>query len=108
MLSPGLISKIQTTVYRPVLERVRFFGWNPDDAEENQTVQTLFEKIDVDGDGTVTMEETNALLQELKVELEPGQLKQCFLEMDRNGNNSVKLEEFQHWCGKPLSFAPVL
>ena len=53
MLSPGLKEDIQHALYRPMLERVHFFGHNPGDKLENLRCQKEFELIDMDHSGSL-------------------------------------------------------
>lgn len=106
MLSPGLIESIQNAVYRPVLERVRFFGWNKEDELENQQVKKMFDDIDTDGGGSLDRAETTALFKKLQIDLSDEQYEQVFKELDGDGEGQIDFEEFQSWWflkknGKP-------
>jgi len=106
MLSPGLIESIQNAVYRPVLERVRFFGWNKEDELENEQVQKMFDDIDTDGGGSLDKAETSALFKKLQIALTDDQYDQVFGELDRGNSGDISFEEFQRWWflkknGKP-------
>ena len=97
MLSPGLIESIQNAVYRPVLERVRFFGWNKEDELEHDQVKKMFDDIDTDGGGSLDKAETSALFKKLQIALTDEQYEQVFGELDRGGDGDVSFEEFQRW-----------
>lgn len=106
MLSPGLIESIQNAVYRPVLERVRFFGWNKEDEIENEQVKKMFDDIDTDGGGSLDKAETNALFKKLNIELTEEQYNQVYRELDSDNAGDISYEEFQSWWflkknGKP-------
>jgi hypothetical protein len=106
MLSPGLIESIQNAVYRPVLERVRFFGWNEEDRLENEQVKKMFDDIDTDGGGSLDKAETSALFKKLQIDLTDVQYDQVFHELDRGDSGDISFEEFQRWWflkknGKP-------
>ena len=106
MLSPGLIESIQNAVYRPVLERVRFFGWNKDDEAENQMVKLMFDEIDTDGGGSLDKTEVGALFKKLQIELADEQYEQVFQELDGEQNGTISFDEFLSWWflkknGKP-------
>ena len=106
MLSPGLIEAIQNAVYRPVLERVRFFGWNKDDEAENQMVKVMFDDIDTDGGGSLDKAEVGALFKKLQIGLTEEQYDQVFQELDGEQNGSISFDEFLSWWflkknGKP-------
>ena len=97
MLSPGLIESIQNAVYRPTLERVRFFGWNKEDEMELAQVRKMFDEIDTDSGGTLDQNETKALFVKLNVPLEDDQYQQVMSELDPEGDGEVDFDEFQHW-----------
>lgn len=74
MLSPGIIRDIQTELYRPVLNRVGFFGWNKDELEEETVLKNLFDRIDVTKDGTVSIDEAKAIFSQMDIVLSAEQL----------------------------------
>ena len=97
MLSPGIIEQIEIAVYRPTLERVRFFGWNKEDELELMQVRKMFDDIDTDNGGTLDGNETKALFTKLNVPLDDAQYKHVMSELDPEGDGEVDFEEFQHW-----------
>lgn len=106
MLSPGIIRAIQIAVYRPVLSRVQFFGWNEEDEKEEAALQDLFSRIDVSNDGTITIDEAEMIFKGMEIALTKEQLGQVFAEMDKNAGGDVNFNEFKHWwflkkTGKP-------
>lgn len=105
-LSPGLIREIQIAVYRPVVQRVRAFGWNKEDETEEAALQALFDRIDITHDGAIEMAEARTIFEGMEIELTQEQLTQVFQEMDRNAGGDVTFEEFKDWwfitkTGKP-------
>jgi hypothetical protein len=106
MLSPGLIEAIQNAIYRPVLENVRFFGWNEADEAEHETLETVFHEFDSDGSGSLSKERTADVFTAHNINLTDRQMDHIFRDMDDNQNGEVSFSEFIHWwfiqkTGKP-------
>ena len=106
VLSPGLRAQVQISVYRPILESIRFFGWNQDDQLEMESVRKMFDSIDTDGGGELDKKETNTLFRKLGFELTAEQFDMAFSEMNRDGGGDVDFKAFQRWWflkkyGKP-------
>jgi len=106
MLSPGLIEAIQNAVYRPVLENVRFFGWNKADDREHQKLEQIFNEIDLDGSGSLSQEKTASVFKAHGMVITDGQMGRIFHDMDQDRDGSVTFTEFVHWwflrkTGKP-------
>ena len=106
MLSPGLIEAIQNAVYRPVLENVRFFGWNKTDDREHQKLEQIFNEIDLDGSGSLSQEKTASVFKAHGMVITDGQMGRIFHDMDQDRDGSVTFTEFVHWwflrkTGKP-------
>lgn len=96
-LSPGLREMIQNAMYRPVLERVHFFGWSKDDLVESERCRTEFMEIDQDGDGLLDKQELSSLMTRLNLSLAATEVDQIFAEMDNNDDNDVSFTDFHRW-----------
>ena len=106
MLSPGITREIQIAIYRPVLQRVRSFGWNQEDEKEEAALQDLFDRIDTSNDGSIEVKEARQIFEGMEIDLTQQQLEQVFAEMDLNGGGGVTSDEFKNWwfikkTGKP-------
>jgi len=64
---------------------------NPMDPEE---LKQVFQKIDLDGSGTVEMEELDAAARELGIRCSKNSLKKVFKLIDTDGSGSIDFEEF--------------
>jgi hypothetical protein len=96
-LSVGLKDDIQHALYRPVLERVHFFGHNPDDIKESERCLAQFKAVDTEGSDTLSKDEIQVLLRELDVKLTESQFNDVFDELDRHKSNDISYEEFHRW-----------
>jgi Ca2+-binding EF-hand superfamily protein len=59
--------------------------------------------FDSDGSGTITRHEFLEGLKELGVTLNEALIKNCFVILDKNGDNSISLEEFEEVFGKYMN-----
>lgn len=96
-LSPGLRELIQNAMYRPVLERVHFFGWHPDDLVESELCRTEFLEVDQDGNGVLDKQEVSSLMTRLNVSLGASELDQIFDEMDNSSSKDISYRDFHRW-----------
>ena len=96
-LSPTLKDRIHIAVNRPVLEKVRMFGWNPVDWDEEAELQARFNKIDTEQDGSLDRAEVSALFALEQIELSAGQFNKVFDEMDWNSDGGIDFSEFRLW-----------
>lgn len=106
MLSPGLIEAIQNAIYRPVLENVRFFGWNQADADEHQALGEVFDEFDTGKSGALSKTGTASVFKAHNIDLSDRQMDKIFADMDGTHNGEVSFSEFAHWwfvqkTGKP-------
>ncbi|KRX07897.1 hypothetical protein PPERSA_10285 [Pseudocohnilembus persalinus] len=64
--------------------------------EENQ-VKEIFNKIDKDGNGTISFEEFSEILKELNIDLTQYKVKKIFRQLDINKDEKVSYQEFLLW-----------
>ena len=96
-LSPGLRDRINIAVNRPVLEKIRLFGWNPIDFDEEKQLRHLFDSIDTAQDGVLHEKEMQSLFMKEKIDVTAGQFKKCFTEMDYRNTGEIDYFEFRRW-----------
>jgi sodium/potassium/calcium exchanger 2 len=60
-------------------------------------VHSMFEEIDLDGDGLVSQEELSAMLEKMNVNISAAVLSAIFLELDIDNDGKVSFEEFSLW-----------
>jgi Ca2+-binding EF-hand superfamily protein len=58
--------------------------------------------FDIDGSGAITRDEFNEGFKEMKVTLNEALIKNLFVILDANGDNSIDLIEFETVFGKYL------
>jgi Ca2+-binding EF-hand superfamily protein len=66
-------------------------------ADELRDLQDAFAYNDVDGDGRISFEEFESLLDELGAETSPREAHQGFRAIDTNGGGSIEFDEFLSW-----------
>ena len=59
--------------------------------------------FDTDGSGSITRSEFNEGFKEMKVTLNEALMKNCFVILDANGDNSIDIIEFEEVFGKYLN-----
>ena len=64
---------------------------------EEALISASFEKIDVDGSGTLDSTEVNEMAFQMGISLTPTELTSCMWEMDKDGSAEVDIEEFTAW-----------
>jgi hypothetical protein len=60
-------------------------------------VEELWSRMDVDGDGEVTLDEIQALAKALGAKMKKKQLKAMFANVDKDGSGAIDREEFSIW-----------
>uniref|UniRef100_A0A7S2MHF8 EF-hand domain-containing protein n=1 Tax=Helicotheca tamesis TaxID=374047 RepID=A0A7S2MHF8_9STRA len=60
-------------------------------------VDTVFQEVDIDGDGGVDKEELGLLMEKLDCHVTPEQLDQVFRQLDSDGNGKIDEHEFTKW-----------
>ena len=65
-------------------------------SEEIENMKTEFLKLDVDGDGTITIDELSTILRSMKMELDISEddIKRTLNDIDRDGDGTIGIEEF--------------
>ena len=106
ILSPGIKRKIKIKMNRPVLERVRVFGWNPVDWAEEKTLRNVFDDIDQEGTEMLSKTEMQVLFLTLNLKLSPIQFDRIFDQLDAHNTGQIDYKEFKFWWytkkeGKP-------
>jgi hypothetical protein len=99
-LSQGLRQTIRCAVYLPVLKQIGFFGWDVAAEAEENGVKAFFDNVDTSGDGRLDRDEIRELFRRLQIDLTDEQFNTCFLELDRNGTETVDFVEFNWWWFK--------
>jgi hypothetical protein len=99
MLSQGLKQSIQHEMYKPVLERVHFFGHNPEDRLENERCLAEFKYIDNmnENNNQLDKDEMRSFLESLKVTISDENYDLVFNELDRHNTGYISYEEFHRW-----------
>ena len=64
-------------------------------SQEEYALRGMFRSFDVDGSGTLTIEELGGMLSKLGVSCTEGELLAMFRELDTNQSNTLEFEEFQ-------------
>jgi hypothetical protein len=64
-----------------------------------ESVEALWQRMDVDGDGTVTMDEIQVLGKALGARIKKKQLKTMFATIDKDGSGDIDFDEFSQWWG---------
>eukprot|EP01043_Picozoa_sp_COSAG02_P041314 COSAG02_NODE_3413_length_6785_cov_8.990278_9_plen_325_part_00 len=64
---------------------------------DRQSAETLWQRMDVDGDGTVTMDEIQMLGKALGAKMKKQQLKKMFSTIDKDGSGDIDFDEFSQW-----------
>jgi len=70
---------------------------------EGITLETAMHYFDSDGSGTISRHEFNEAFKEMKVTLNEALIKNCFVILDKNGDNSIDLIEFEEVFGKYMN-----
>lgn len=70
---------------------------------EGITLETAMHYFDTDGSGTISRNEFNEAFKEMKVTLNEALIKNCFVILDKNGDNSIDLIEFEEIFGKYMN-----
>jgi hypothetical protein len=65
----------------------------------NVSVADLWQRMDVDGDGTVTLDELQKLSKSLGAKTNKKQLKKMFAHVDTDGSGEIDYTEFESWWG---------
>ena len=68
----------------------------------SQSAEALWQRMDVDGDGTVTMDEIQMLGKALGAKLKKKQLQAMFSTIDKDGSGDIDFDEFSQWWGECL------
>eukprot|EP01047_Picozoa_sp_COSAG01_P068637 COSAG01_NODE_9965_length_2289_cov_2.707763_2_plen_535_part_01 len=97
ILSPGIRQKIRVELCKPVLKKVRVFGWDPTDIHEEEHLRKVFDKIDTSGTAHLSQDEVKELFTELKLSLSDSQFTRLFNEMDINSTGEIDYAEFRNW-----------
>lgn len=97
ILSPGIRLKIRRKMTRPVLTKVRVFGWNDTDHTEETTLRNLFDEIDTTNSEHLTSTEMRKLFSNLNLELNDDQFEDLFDEMDSSNTGQIDYHEFRRW-----------
>ena len=65
-------------------------------SEEIENMKAEFLKLDVDGDGTITIDELSTILRSMKMELDISEddIKRTLDDIDRDGDGTIGIEEF--------------
>jgi hypothetical protein len=106
ILSPGIRQKIRVELCKPVLKKVRVFGWDATDIREEEHLRSVFDKIDTSGTEQLSHDEVKQLFTELNLSLSDSQFTRLFNEMDINSTGEIDYAEFRNWWyikkdGKP-------
>jgi hypothetical protein len=96
-LSDNLKTRIKHEVYMPKLKKICFFGWDEKDDEEEATVKNFFDDTDRDNSGALDKAEIKTLFDRLNLAMTEAQFNQCWSELDRKDNGTVKFDEFSWW-----------
>lgn len=68
--------------------------------DEGYTLESTMRYFDNDRSGSITRDEFNEGFKMMKVTLNESLLKNCFVILDKNGDNSISLIEFEQVFGK--------
>ena len=68
----------------------------------SESAEALWQRMDVDGDGTVTMDEIQMLGKALGAKLKKKQLQAMFSTIDKDGSGDIDFDEFSQWWGECL------
>lgn len=71
--------------------------------DEGITLETAMLYFDTDGSGSISRNEFNEAFKEMKVTLNEALIKNCFVILDKNGDNSIDLIEFEAVFGKYMN-----
>ena len=64
------------------------------DSDEKETLAQLFERVDVDGDGEITQEETIQYIRKQGIDLDENAVAMIFEGADSNGDGTIDISEF--------------
>ena len=67
------------------------------EATAKVSAKIAFQKIDVDGSGSIDASELSNLLDDLGEKLAPDDLDKAMRDLDRDGSGQIELEEFVNW-----------
>ena len=57
-------------------------------------LRMVFDRFDTDGSGAVSIDEMTAMVQSLKLDMKPAELKQLIAEADPDNSGQIEYEEF--------------
>ena len=89
-----------------VLCKVRLFGWNPVDWEEEQALRAMFDDLDKGNDGTLNKSEISDLFVALNLHLTHEQFERLYNELDLYNTGEIDYHEFKHWWYKKKNGKP--
>ena len=98
-LSFPLKNKLFRKLLRPVLCRVRFFGWCTQDVKEEAIMKEIFTSIDTDGSVWLSMDEVRGLIIKCGLpNMSEEAIQQACDEMDSGvDDDEVVYDEFREW-----------
>eukprot|EP01047_Picozoa_sp_COSAG01_P073391 COSAG01_NODE_11953_length_1828_cov_2.528051_1_plen_519_part_10 len=97
ILSPGIRQKIRVELCKPVLKKVRVFGWDATDIKEEEYLRKVFDDIDTSETAHLSQDEVKQLFTELNLSLNDSQFTRLFNEMDINSTGEIDYAEFRNW-----------
>ena len=63
-------------------------------------IQEMFDRIDENGDGSISFEEFTSLMLEMDHQRTGAALRECFAAIDSDGDGRVNLDEFSAWVAR--------
>jgi Ca2+-binding EF-hand superfamily protein len=73
------------------------------DAEEAETIRTVFREWDTDGSQTISRDELEVVMKQLCGHFSPADIEMLMNEADTNGNGVIDIDEFVTWLTKPAA-----
>lgn len=65
--------------------------------QDEYVLRSLFKEFDVNGNGTLSVDELGALMSRLQISVERKYLQALLNKFDRNGNGVIEFEEFSEF-----------
>jgi len=112
-LSPPLKKQLRVALLKPYLLKVKMFGHDILDLEEENLVKSRFDRADTSGDGDLEYEEIKKLIEDMsekqanqgcfggkrkqEVVMSEEDIQVAFNEMDQDGGKAVEKDEFVSW-----------
>lgn len=69
--------------------------------DEIRNIKDIFKKFDLNGDGTISLDEMTAIMQKLCPEMSTLNIEVLFNTIDANHNGSIDCDEFLEWLLNP-------